>query len=338
VIVKDLKDFERFYEDELRAVLERIDAVRLRNIAYRFLSFLIAVAVIVAVEKSLFLWGNHVLPELAFWILVLVVPIVCLGLKGLLFRGKYGDVDQMYAEEAIGGLLRFIAPPLFLAPWDNLSLDVFLHSRLCNQRVDNFSGSHLIYGRLGWTDVWFSQIHAQRREEVVTRDKDGHIYIDEYWVTVFRGILFVADFNKDFSSVVILRSRKRGFFNDIRGRLFRSSEEIVMENPEFNRFFTVYADDPIEVRYILTPTLMERLVQLRKRANRNIDISFVPPYMYLAMPYETLFQTPVFGSVVNRKTMLKYFLFLSFFASIPASLDLDTRIWSKQPQGEWTAV
>ena len=336
--MKDISDFDRFYKDEFRPVLKRIDAVRLRNIAYNVLSFLIACAVFVTAEKALFHWGIHVLPYVVFWALVFLIPIGSLLLKRRLFREKYGYLEKLYAEQAIGGLLRFVAPPLVLSPWENLSLDVFRSSRLCNDRVDNFSGSHLIYGRLGWTDVWFSQIHAQRREEVVTRDKDGHIYIEEYWVTVFRGILFVADFNKDFSSVVILRSRKRGFFNDIRGRLFRSSEEIVMENPEFNRFFTVYAGDPIEARYILTTTLMDRLVELRKRANQDIDISFVPPYIYLAMPYKTLFRTPVYRSVVNRKTMRKYFLFLSFFAGIPAILDLDTRIWSKQPQGQRTAV
>ncbi len=43
-----------------------------------------------------------------------------------------------------------------------------------------------------------------------------------------------------------------------------TTQKISMENEEFNRFFKVYAYDPHEAFYVLTPQVMERLLEIRK--------------------------------------------------------------------------
>lgn len=40
-------------------------------------------------------------------------------------------------------------------------------------------------------------------------------------------------------------------------------EEVILEDPEFNQMYAIYADDQVEARYILTPTFIERLKNIR---------------------------------------------------------------------------
>ena len=38
----------------------------------------------------------------------------------------------------------------------------------------------------------------------------------------------------------------------------------ILEDPEFERHFAVYADDEVEARMVLTPAMMRKLTALRK--------------------------------------------------------------------------
>ncbi len=53
---------------------------------------------------------------------------------------------------------------------------------------------------IGYTAVEFSQVHAQYKTESSRTDSDGHTETDEHWHTIFKGIFFIADFNKHFNT------------------------------------------------------------------------------------------------------------------------------------------
>lgn len=57
---------------------------------------------------------------------------------------------------------------------------------------------------VGSTSIEFSQVHAEYKTETTHRDDDGHETTDEHWHTIFQGIFFIADFNKDFRTQVLL--------------------------------------------------------------------------------------------------------------------------------------
>ncbi len=44
----------------------------------------------------------------------------------------------------------------------------------------------------------------------------------------------------------------------------RKLKEVTLEDPEFNQMYDVYSDDQVEARYIITPTFMERLKNIRE--------------------------------------------------------------------------
>jgi len=58
---------------------------------------------------------------------------------------------------------------------------------------------------------------------------------------------------------------------------------VTLEDVEFERFFAVYASDEITARYVLTPAMMLRMTELKKKYNRDIMISFSNDRFYFAV-------------------------------------------------------
>ena len=47
-------------------------------------------------------------------------------------------------------------------------------------------------------------------------------------------------------------------------RVDRNLKKVTLEDPEFNEMYDMYSDDQVEARYIVTPTFMERLKNVRE--------------------------------------------------------------------------
>ncbi|MEH1923193.1 DUF3137 domain-containing protein [Nostoc sp.] len=85
---------------------------------------------------------------------------------------------------------------------------------------------------------------------------------------------------------------------------------IKLEDPEFAKFFTVYGDDQIEARYVLSTSLMDKIVNFRKKTNRNIYIYFVDDMIYIAIEEaveNNLFEPNLFKSVLGFAPLREYF-------------------------------
>jgi Protein of unknown function (DUF3137) len=116
-------------------------------------------------------------------------------------------------------------------------------------------------------------------------------------------------------------SSKFPSFNQ-RGQIIR------LEDPKFSKYFTVYSNDQIEARYVLSTSLMERLVRFRKKANRQVYISFVESMIYIAIPYqEDLFEPKLFSTMLNFNPIRDYFENLQLMIGIVEDLNLNRRIW-----------
>lgn len=81
------------------------------------------------------------------------------------------------------------------------------------------------------------------------------------WVTVFDGQCLRFKFHKAFlGRTVVLRDA--GFFNRFIGR--RGMDRVRLESTVFEEAFEVYSTDQVEARFLLTPDLMQRLIELEK--------------------------------------------------------------------------
>lgn len=143
---------------------------------------------------------------------------------------------------------------------------------------------------------------------------------------VFKGLFFQANFNKTlkFKTIVL-----PNLTNININALPQGSRQLVkLEDPKFNQYFVVYANDQVEARYVLSTNLMEKLVKFRQKARRNIYISFIDNMIYIGIGYtEDIFEPWLFKSMLSFAPMREYFENIQLMLGIIKDLNLNNRIW-----------
>lgn len=159
------------------------------------------------------------------------------------------------------------------------------------------------------------------------QDSDGHTTTrtEVHWRDIFKGLYFEADFNKHFSGCTLVRAGKAGLLSGF------SSSLVKLEDPRFNKFFTVYSNDQVEARYLLTPRMMERLVELRDSIG-GFEASFCGSSINIAaggIPYDA-FEPNVKVSCTDQGQLARILGWVYTVTNIVEELDLNTRIWTKR--------
>ncbi|MEH2200168.1 DUF3137 domain-containing protein [Nostoc sp.] len=141
---------------------------------------------------------------------------------------------------------------------------------------------------------------------------------------VFKGLFFKAKFQTNLRTVTIVQPK---FINaNINTINIAKKQEIKLEDPEFAKFFIVYGDDQIEARHVLSTSLMEKIVNFRKKTNRNVYISFVDDMIYIAIEEaveNNILEPNLYKSVLSFAPLREYFETLNLMLGIVEDLNLD---------------
>lgn len=325
--MRTLEDFRKYYDATLRAELEEFEQER-RGIVRR-LGIAAAVALTLAAVGGAAAWALTEQP-----IALLVLLVLGLIAVGVAYHLLTGDFVKKFKRTVIGGIVRFFDPSLRYNPEGGVSQSQFQASRIFLQGIDRYSREDGVAGALDKTRIEFSEVHAEYK--TTTTDKDGHRH--EHWHTIFRGLFFIADFNKDFKGLTVVvpdvaeRALGKWLGQMLQSiNISRQGQLIKLEDPEFERLFAVYGDDQIEARYILTPALMQRIVEYRKHTGRDVSLSFNRSNIYVAVSSDkNMFEPRLFRSLLDFAVAQEYFHDLDIAVSIVDSLNLNTRIWTKE--------
>ena len=324
--MKTAEEFNRYYDVNLISKLRDLENERkklLRPMIFLCLPF---VGSVVIFFLNFFVLHFHHLDRALF-----VGAILINGTLGAVFLPRFFKLKKTlkvkYKEEIIKEMVYFIDPSLSYNSTSFISQSDFENSKLFTKGIDRYEGDDLVVGNIGKTEVRFSELNAQYE----TTDKDGR----SRYVSIFNGIFFIADFHKDFvGETIVLPDRAEKLFGKL-GTIFQkmnvSRPDLVkLENPDFEKAFVVYGSDQVEARYILTPALMERIMDFQKKSGK-IYLSFLYSKVYIAISLnKNLFEPPLFKSMLNYKLVEDYFKYLILMVNIVEDLDLNTRIWSKK--------
>lgn len=169
---------------------------------------------------------------------------------------------------------------------------------------DSYSGNDLIYGDYNGVSFKFSDLFLQKRVEMV--DEKGKTKVS--YETIFRGICFIAEFNKNFTSKTYALSNRRsvGF------------PKFEMDDSEFEKVFNVYGDDRINAFYILTPNLMENILKLRNLFKSPLNLAFLNNKIYIYIEFgKDSFEPDIKKSLVGDDSLI-----LRYKAEILALLNI----------------
>lgn len=253
--------------------------------------------------------------ELLYAIVVVVISVVifigCISSKSEI-------LSSFYKEKVVDEIIRSFCPGATFSPHSGVDESVF---RNCGLFIspDRYHAEDLITGCLDKTSFVCSEVHAEERRTRSTKNGVQH-----YWVDIFKGFLFIADFHKEF----------RGKTTVVRDSLFKfnmGGSRVKLENPEFEKVFDVFSTDQIEARYLITPAMMDRMLKLDNTFDKGITLSFRNSTILVAIPdSKNRFEVSVWSPLDNLNTLKSDFAVLQSLLAIVDELNLNTRIWSKE--------
>ncbi|MFA5511379.1 MAG: DUF3137 domain-containing protein [Candidatus Kapaibacterium sp.] len=243
-------------------------------------------------------------------------------------RKLRAEFVHLFKSKLINSIVDFFDLGLKYEPSKFISLDDFRRSGLVKNNIKKYYGDDLVEGKVGKTKIRFSEVHAFIEQS--SQDNKKH------YVEVFGGIFFIGDFNKNFNGTTYVMPDKIEKFMGRFAKYIQSfikvhGQLVKMEDIDFENQFTVYSDDQIEARYILSTSLMQRILDFKKKAGSDIMMAFKDSRIYMAIPKQgLLFEPKIFGKLIAEETLRKYYEDMAIAISSVEELNLNLRIWGKE--------
>lgn len=318
--VRTRKEIHKFYAREILPDLKSLEEKRLklRGSVKRFfrlllISCIVLFFILLPISDS---WLDSLKMSAGINIIVFAAIAGCSNSINL-----YQNKVRYLVE---GRLIKFLVPDFRYEPNGSIPLGTFLRSQLFLHKPKVYNGRNKVTGKIGETRVTLSEVESveQGSEDKIPR---------------FAGIFLVAEFNKTFKTRTIVVPDLACTLLGPAGQTVQSMNIyrpplVKLEDPEFEDYFAVYADDQIEARYILSPALMERILTYRKKYDRHVYLSFIGQRLFMAVrtSWYPLFQPSIAVSLFEYEQIEEYCEILQMALSTVDELNLNTRIWSKQ--------
>lgn len=254
------------------------------------------------------------------WLAVILAAVAAVITFSIVTSSPAKEYRVQYKDKLIGGFVGHMLEEGEYDPADGISESMFCNCGLFGTRPDRYHSEDLIKGRIGQTPLFFSEVHAE--EKYYTTDSKGRR--EERWRDIFKGIIFAADFNKNFKGHTHLQRHQMI-------RLGGSKSRVRLEDPVFEKVFDVFATDQIEARYILTPSLMSRLTELDKKfKGKSITLSFLDRNVFIAVKDSVnYFESSLWRRADDPTILRREYDLISSLATIVDDMNLNIRIWEK---------
>lgn len=321
--MKSVSELTDFYYKELYPSLNELETARKQIVSH--LKWYGSMGVVVFIIVTLWMGKNFGL----FHPLMIGVAIGFIAIASIAYRSMTGGYAKDFKAKIITPLIGAIDPHLLYNPEFVISQHLFERSDLFKHAIDRYSGNDYVKGLVEGVPLEFSDVHA----EYQTRDSKGRIQ----WHTLFRGLFLVAEFNKHFKSkTLILPDLAEKTFGNLIGGWLQSmnisrDKVIQLDDPLFEKHFVVYGSDPIEARYILTHSMMKRILDFQRRVSHPLFVSFVHNHIHVGIGTEKdLFEPAVFTSLLDYKQAMEYVNTLQNTIGLVEELKLNEKLWSKE--------
>jgi hypothetical protein len=310
------RNFNEFYDSQLGELLLPFEEERKKLVTFGYIGYGLLI-----MAGILFLLGQI---NRSAWffvgIFILIIPAIVVL---VIFYNKRKNYVSGFKENIVHSIIKFIDPGLRYSPYAHVNENDYKRSGLYLAKPDRFNGDDYVEGTRGKTFFCFSELHTEYEES------SGK---NTTWHTIFKGLFFIADFNKHFHGRTYVYSETNpqlNFFTKMLSSFASKLEKIKLESSDFEDQFIVYSSDQVEARYILTPSFMERLIKLQQMMGAETSYSFVESNIYVAVPIsDKLFEPSVF-SPNNYEKLGDYYNTVHIVFDIIDELNLNLRIWTK---------
>lgn len=318
-----MDQLEQLYEEQLKPRLASFEKQR-KAIKRLFLSAFLSFVLFVFVFPFLVAPNQVIL-----WVFIIIGCLAALVFFGIGVV-KFFTYRQQFKKGVVLEIVQLINPVYHYDSDNHIDISVFNESRLFKKIPDRCFGDDFISGKIEKTDFEFSELKAAIKQ-VTTEDGKK----STNWKPIFEGLFFHADFNKQIEGTTyVLPDTVEKLFGKVGQKLQKSfgrGDLVKLENPAFEKEFKVYSTGQQEARYILTPTMMEAMINIKKKFNRKMHFSFTGERVYCAIEFsQGLFEPRIFKSGIQFKDIEEMYHLFGLIETIVHEMNLNTRIWTKE--------
>ncbi|HEY4788900.1 MAG TPA: DUF3137 domain-containing protein, partial [Bacteroidales bacterium] len=246
-MIKTDVEVHEFFKNELHESLLPLENFRLKKVN-KIRNYLIVAAILI-------------IPVIPGILMRIPLLIVFSGFVLAIFLGSaYQTLEKMklvlqrnFKSDVLPKLLEFMFHEFDYIPNQRIARSTLTDSLLISDEITTVEGEDFMRFRLGETGIMFCETTVFRLNK-----SDGPI---------FKGVFLVASFNKHFSSqTVVLPRNKVSLLGSIfKHKIFDIFHEIKLEDPDFTKEFIVFSTDQVDSRYILTTSLMNRILTYKEK-------------------------------------------------------------------------
>jgi hypothetical protein len=315
------ENLKQLYQSELKSSTAGIESKRKEVIR----SFAIMLLIILSILPSLFLISS------AFYLNVIALFILVILALVFFAQGvtRYLKYRSEYKASVVKKVVQFINPKYLYDANKHISLNDFVMSRLGSSKINKVVGDDYICGKIANSVFEFSELIAQYEWEDTDQDGKKIKRVENH----FNGLFFLADFNKHIQGeTFVVPDTVERLLGKFGQKLQKSNKGdlVKLENPEFEKYFAVFSTDQVEARYILTPAIMEGMVNIRRKTGVNCYFSFIGERVYCGIEFnKALFEASIFRPMKFADVEFMHSLF-ALIETIIIKMNLNTRIWTKR--------
>ncbi len=307
--MKSIEELRTFYSDILTPIIAPLEQYRIENSKKLKQYFYGALCCLPLLTIGFII-------EYPFVIILSLLPSITL--LGLAYQ-KLNEMDKKlrypFKYKILMGLIDFLFDKYEYIANQRIAKSVVVKSLLFPRYISGVYGEDFMRFKIGESFIMFCETKV-----LGPRGK-----------TMFDGIFISSTFNKYFKSKTLVISNKAsGFLLRIKRQLLNKMHRVNLENPEFEKQFNVVSEDQIEARYILTPSLMERILAYKNKTETDLSVSFIDNKMYCSVPqFKNLFEVHFFKPIdfdFIQKTLEPVIL----YTDLVEDLNLNLKIWSKR--------
>jgi len=271
--------------------------------------------------------------------------IVALLVSGYVANQARKELKQSYKGIVLKRLMAALGRGLTYSPTSILTRSVFDSMDLFNESGDKFESEDQVTGKKGQVPYGLHEVRLSKKENNsrsrLAFGAGGASIINLAMGSsnagrrfIFNGLIVQLDFNKNFQGHTVIVPEREG---QILGGLFGEAKTrkrkslVLLENPDFEKTYSVYSSDDQEARYLITPKLMELILEAQALLGQELRLCFMMNRLFVTVPQtKDRFEANLFGGEVTPESALGDFVDVVNLAErLVETLDLETRIWTR---------
>ena len=195
--------------------------------------------------------------------------IISISLINIILSKTKLEYNLVYKDLFVKKSLEKIFTELEYDPQKGLDRELIAQTKMMNMGDRYFSNDY-IKGK--YKDISFEQADVTIEVEHESTDSDGNTTTT--YIPIFVGRWMIFDFNKSFK--YNFQVCQKGFGSNMVNTLFSKTKyhKINLESVEFNKRFNVYAINDHDVFYVLSPSLIQKIMDLSNQMKGKVLLCF----------------------------------------------------------------